>query len=60
MRRLLRRCARRWAIALLDRAHGRPAQRTSVEDEPDPELVGTVTLRLIRPGDEDFEDLPLW
>ena len=46
------------AIALLDRAYGRPAQRTSVEDEPDPETVDMVSLRLIRPGDEDFEDLP--
>ena len=45
------------AIALLDRAHGRPAQRTSVEDEPDPEATEMVMLRRINPGDEDFEPL---
>ena len=50
----------RAANSLLDRAYGRPAQRTSVEDEPDPETADMVQVRVIEPGHEDFEDLPLW
>ena len=44
------------AKALLDRAHGRPAQEVRVEDEPEPEPADErVTVRLVKPGDEDFE-----
>ena len=44
------------AKALLDRAHGRPAQEVRVDDEPEPEPADDPeTVRLVRPGDEDFE-----
>ena len=47
------------ANALLDRAHGRPAPGVRVEDEPEPEPANDpVPVRLIKPGDEDFEALP--
>ena len=46
------------AKTLLDRAHGRPAQRLSVDDEPEPEPAGeSRILRLVKPGDEDFVPL---
>ena len=47
------------AIALLDRAYGRPAQGVRVDDDPGPEPADDpVPVRLIKPGDEDFEALP--
>ena len=46
------------AKALLDRAHGRPAQEVRVDDDPGPEPADdTVTVRLVKPGDEGFEAL---
>ena len=46
------------ANSLLDRAHGRPAQEVRVEDEPEPEPANDpVPIRLVKPGDEDFEAL---
>ena len=46
------------ANALLDRAHGRPAPGARVEDDPEPEPAEErVTVRLVKPGDEDFEAL---
>ena len=44
------------AKALLDRAHGCPAQEVRVDNDPEPEPADDPeTVRLIRPGDEDFE-----
>ena len=44
------------ATALLDRAWGRPPQRIEL-DEPSLAAADN-TLRLIQPGDEDYESLP--
>ena len=46
------------ANSLLDRAHGRPVPGVRVEDEPEPEPANDpVPIRLVKPGDEDFEAL---
>ena len=45
------------ATALLDRAYGRPSPRAELDNDPGPPDAGT--LRLIRPGDPDFEPLEL-
>ena len=46
------------ANSVLDRAHGRPAPGARVEDEPEREPAAErVTLRVIKPGDENFEPL---
>ncbi len=45
------------AVALLDRAWGRPAQRVEVDEDPGPPPSERVPVRLISPGDEDFEPL---
>ena len=42
------------ANILLDRGFGKPAQRLELDDKP-PELADA--LRLVQPGDPDFEDL---
>ena len=45
------------ATALLDRGYGRPSPRVELDNDPDPS--DTDTLRLIGPGDPDFEPLEL-
>ena len=45
------------ATALLDRAWGRPAQRVELDEDPDPNPAERVPVRLIGPGDDDFEPL---
>ena len=45
------------AIALLDRAWGRPAQRVEADEDPGPDPDDNVPVRLVRPGDDDFEEL---
>ena len=45
------------ATVLLDRAWGRPAQRVELDEDPGPPPTERVPVRLIGPGDDDFEPL---
>ena len=45
------------AVALLDRAWGRPAQRVELDEDPSPPPSERVPVRLISPEDDDFEPL---